>query len=178
MAAHHPESPSSAVPHAEGWTPFNDEQSESEEDALDLWSLPRDAVAPPATDTLLAAWAGVQGHDGNPPPGDEQSPDSSAISPPDASARHRARSARPGVTRTVLVSTIVSAVVGLATLPIIGLLAADIRIAKPDRSPTSTTTTDDRVVVPGPSGGCLTMLVKPRKPGTTANLTGTCFAVG
>jgi len=171
MAAHHPESPVGANAQRGGGISFDDG---GQSDPVDLWTLPRQVAAtPPATDTLLAAWAGVQQQDGLPSRHREQPPDVSAISDPAASPRHRARAALPSLVRTLLVSAIVSAVVGLGALPIIGLL-----VAGPDGRSTGSARTDDRVVISDPAGGCLTMLVKPRKAGTTTNVNGTCFSVG
>lgn len=156
----------------------------SDEETVDLWSVPGDVgVTPPATDLMLAEWAGILRQDGDAKtaPGEERWPDSPAASgpvDPDAPPPHRSGGAPPGLASTVLVSAIISALVGLAALPVIGLLIADIRIAGPDRSSIGSTTTDDRVVVRDPSGDCLTMLVKPRKAGTTAKVNGTCFSVG
>jgi hypothetical protein len=73
----------------------------------------------------------------------------------------------------------VSAIAGLALLPALAKLAD--RTGSGARTADTTigpATVDDRVVVPGPSAGCVTMLVKPRPDGTTVRASGTCFAVG
>lgn len=182
MAAHEPAGSGGVGPAGEAGTSFDDgAQPERGEEPADLWSLPRDVVAaPPATDTLLAAWAGAltQGGDVEPPPDRERAAaDTGSHRAPDPPTRHRVKARRAGLTTTLLASAVVSAVACLAAFPVIGLLTADIRVGQQDRD-TPAPATDDRVVVRGPADGCLTMLVKPRKTGSAANVNGTCFFVG
>jgi hypothetical protein len=182
MAAHEPAGSGGVGPAGEPGMSFDDgAQSERGEEPADLWSLPRDVVAaPPATDTLLAAWAGAltQGGDVETSPDREwAAADAAGHRAPDPPTRHRVKPRRSGLTTTLLASAVVSAVACLAAFPVIGLMTADIRIDQ-QVGDTPSPATDDRVVVRGPADGCLTMLVKPRRTGSTTNVNGTCFFVG
>lgn len=172
-------------------TSFGDEAlatpDESEEGPpTDLWSLPRDVVvAPSGTDTLVAAWSGALA-----PTGDDVAslPERDFLGVGLAGSgggeldlgapRVDARRARRTQLVTLLVTVSISAAVGVAALPLIGVLASDVRIGGPAQGASSSNAVDDRIVVQGPSVDCLTMLVKPREDGTAADTTGTCFSVG
>jgi hypothetical protein len=185
MTARLPDHSGSARAAGGGATWFDDgapsETAERDGEPADLWSLPHDVpTAPAATDTLLAAWAGVLTQGGD----TEASPDREHTPTGPAAGRHRAPddpprqvdATRPGLMTTVLVSVIASAVVGLAALLVLGVFRADIRISV--GGSTGSTATDNRVVTRGPSEGCPTMLVEPRRAGTATNVNGTCFLVG
>jgi hypothetical protein len=98
--------------------------------------------------------------------------------PPPSDPGRSARFVRSTLATALLVLT-VSALAGLALLPVLDRLAE--RIGAGGRTADTTigpATVDDRVVVPGRSAGCVTMLVKPLPDGTTVMASGTCFTVG
>ena len=185
MTAQVPDRPAGARAGGDGEAWLDDdapsETAERDGEPADLWSLPHDVpTAPAATDTLLAAWSGVltQGSDAEASLDQDHTPTdpmAGSHSAPDDPPRRQVNATRPGLMTTVLVSAIASAVAGLATLLVFGVLGAHILSNAKARSSTAT---DDRVVVRGPSEGCPTMLVKPRRAGTAANVNGTCFLVG
>jgi hypothetical protein len=79
----------------------------------------------------------------------------------------------------LVVCVVVSALVGLGMLPVLAQLNARLGTSGPDGpAGVPSAPADDRVVIPGPSAGCVTMLVKPRPDGATRNVSGTCFVVG
>jgi hypothetical protein len=165
---------------------------ESEGDANDLWSLPPDTAAPAGTgddDQLVAAWMGVLANEdpAEPRPAwtdavDGARPRSLAdadTEPVGASRRTMGGWVHRAGWVNLVASVAVSALVGLVMLPVLAQINARLGTLGPDgpaRVPSAPA--DDRVVVPGPSAGCLTMLIKPKPDGVTRDVRGTCFAVG
>jgi hypothetical protein len=155
----------------------------------DLWSLPQDTATPPAAaeDTLVAAWMGVLAQSGHTPaqPGVVAIPET----PPNPGAAKGEALSVPWLKRwpgqrpdsatvTFLFSVTVSAVLGLLLLPLLSQLADHARDGGRAAKSAAPAVVDDRVVVPGTSAACVTMLVKPRPDGVTLNVSGTCFLVG
>jgi hypothetical protein len=167
----------------------------------DLWSLPQEPVSASAEERLLAAWIGAlaQGEpddapaDRPSPPSEEATEPPEPPTPPTRRVRQRARSRpahgserrRPILATTLLLA--VGAAVGAAAPAVLGRLRSEMTHEQPaPGGPAATTGTppddgiapDGRVAVPGTSPDCPMMLVRPRNGGTTADVPGTCFAVG
>ena len=173
--------------------PGNQPVTTGPEGLADLWSLPADATSPlaAAEDKLIAAWMGALAQNGDSGglslqetvPTESQTAvltpiEASLEAPFEAKVERRFWSPLKSFLSTILLSVSVSALAAAVVLTLLSNRAALSGAGSPSGSAVRPAPVDDRVLVPGLSPGCATMLVKPRPDGTTANIAGTCFSVG
>jgi hypothetical protein len=162
-----------------------------ERPSLDLWSLPVEPETAAATDPTtfvdVDAFMDVLalGPDtpaaGTPPAGTLPPAVPPTHVAPSASALRPAGSSSSGG-KAVLLAVALVAAAGSALVLVLAGFSGRVPFSghssggSPGGSPAATS--DDRVVVPGPSADCLVWLVKPRPDGSTNGVPGTCFVVG
>lgn len=166
-------------------------REDAQDAASDLWSLPVDAggLGACGEDDFVAAWMSAMGGGGSSGNGNGVAVRGAAAGEPPGPCEVRAGGSPAAVPAGgeipppssgrawtgILVAIGLSVVVGVVSLMVIVQVMG--RGGGAAAGPASMAV-EDRVVVPGPSAECPTMLVKPQQDGNTSHVPGTCFSVG